>query len=227
MVNGYSEEARSKIMYTFYKTARFILGPVFRLLYRPVIIGSENIPSDGPAVIAGNHKHAFDPLLIDISTKRVIRTLAKKELHDSRFGFLFRSAGTIPVDLHAKHNPAALEAAVAALKQGELVNVSPEAKRNYTDELLLPFKFGAAVMSERTGAPIIPYAVAGDYSLFPKHRLTVMFGRPVEAGGSPGDTNRRLYDEVAGLLRKAMSEDELKHKHFTSYESWGKYEKTS
>ena len=89
MVNGYSEEARSKIMYTFYKTARFILGPVFRLLYRPVIIGSENIPSDGPAVIAGNHKHAFDPLLIDISTKRVIRTLAKKELHDSRFGFLF------------------------------------------------------------------------------------------------------------------------------------------
>ena len=130
-------------MYNAYKAAKLILAPVFRVLYRPVIIGRENIPEDGPAVIAGNHKHAFDPLLIDISTRRVVRTLAKKDLHDSRFGFLFRAAGTIPVDLRAKRNPAALEAAVEALGNGELVNVSPEAKRNYTDELLLPFKFGA------------------------------------------------------------------------------------
>ncbi|MBO4878160.1 MAG: 1-acyl-sn-glycerol-3-phosphate acyltransferase [Ruminococcus sp.] len=208
-------------MYTFYKAARFILGPVFRLMYRPVIVGRENIPADGPAVIAGNHKHALDPVLIDISTRRVVRTLAKKALHDAWYGFLFRSAGTIPVDLHAKHNPAALEAAVEALRRGELVNVSPEAKRNYTDELLLPFKYGAAVMAARTGSVIVPYAIAGDYSLRPKHRLTVIFGRPVEAGSDPDDTNRRLYNEIASLLRKAMPEDELKRKHFTSYESWG------
>ena len=208
-------------MYTFYKAARFILGPVFRLMYRPVIVGRENIPADGPAVIAGNHKHALDPVLIDISTRRVVRTLAKKALHDAWYGFLFRSAGTIPVDLHAKHNPAALEAAVEALRRGELVNVSPEAKRNYTDELLLPFKYGAAVMAARTGSAIVPYAIAGDYSLRPKHRLTVIFGKPVEAGGDPDDTNRRLYNEIASLLKKAMPEDELKRKHFTSYESWG------
>ena len=207
-------------MYTFYKAARAILAPVFRLLYRPVIIGSENIPADGPAVIAGNHKHALDPVLIDISTKRVVRTLAKKDLHDCAFGFLFRSAGTIPVDLHAKHNPAALEAAVKALREGELVNVSPEAKRNYTDELLLPFKFGAAVMSERTGAPVVPYAIAGDYSVFAKHRPTVIFGRPMQAESNPDETNRKLYDAIAELLRKAMSEEELEHKHFTTYESW-------
>jgi len=218
---------RSERMYTFYKAARFILGPVFRMLYRPVIIGKENIPADGPAVIAGNHKHALDPVLIDISTRRVVRTLAKKDLHDSPFGFLFRSAGTIPVDLHAKRNPAALEAAVEALRRGELVNVSPEAKRNYTDELLLPFKYGAAVMSERTGSVIVPYAIAGDYSLFPKHRLTVIFGMPVEAGRDAEETNRRLYNEVAELLRKAMSEEELKLRHFTSYESWENNEKTS
>ena len=81
----------------------------------------------------------IDPILVDISTRRIVRTLAKKDLHDGAFGWLFRSAGTIPVDLHAKHNPAALQAAKKALSAGELVNVSPEAKRNYTDELLLPF----------------------------------------------------------------------------------------
>jgi len=207
-------------VYNAYKAAKLILAPVFRVLYRPVIIGRENIPEDGPAVIAGNHKHAFDPLLIDISTRRVVRTLAKKDLHDSRFGFLFRAAGTIPVDLRAKRNPAALEAAVEALGNGELVNVSPEAKRNYTDELLLPFKFGASVMAERTGAVIVPYAIAGDYSLFPKHRLRVIFGKPMKAEDTPEKTNRKLYGAVACLLRKAMSEEELRQKHFTTYESW-------
>ena len=206
-------------MYTFYKAARLTLGTLFRIIYRPRIIGKENIPLSGPAVIAGNHKHAFDPLLIDISTKRVVRTLAKKDLHDSAFGFLFRSAGTIPVDLHAKKNPAALEAAVEALRQGELVNVSPEAKRNYTDELLLPFKFGAAVMSVRTGSVIVPYSITGDYSLFRRHKLTVVFGEPIKSGSSPEDTNRELYGAVAGLLKETMSPDELEKKHFTPYES--------
>ena len=201
---------------------RFILCPVFRILFRPRIKGRENIPLNGPAVIAGNHKHAFDPLLIDISTKRVVRTLAKKELHDGRFGGLFRSAGTIPVDLHAKKNHAALEAAVEVLNNGELVNVSPEAKRNYTDELLLPFKFGAAAMSERTGACIIPYAITGEYSVFSRSRPTVIFGAPIEPQPTPELTNKLLYETVADLLKKSMSPEELKLKHYTSYESWEK-----
>ena len=48
-------------MYGFYKAARAVLKPVFLLLYRPRIYGRENIPANGAAVIAGNHKHAFDP----------------------------------------------------------------------------------------------------------------------------------------------------------------------
>lgn len=209
-------------MYTFYKAVRFILGPAFRILYRPQIIGSGNIPVKGPAIIAGNHKHAFDPILIDISTKRVVRTLAKKDLHDGAFGFLFRSAGTIPVDLHAKRNPAALEAAVSVLECGELVNVSPEARRNYTAELLLPFKYGAAAMASRTGAEIVPYAITGEYKLFPRHRVKVVFGRPIKAADTAEQTNRQLYEAIAQLLRENMPPEELEQKHYTKYESWEK-----
>lgn len=205
-------------MYFMYKFMRAVLRPVFFVLYRPRIIGWENIPASGAAVIAGNHKHAFDPVLIDVSTKRVVRTLAKKELHDGSFGFLFRSVGTIPVDLHAAHNPEALNAAVKALKNGELVNVSPEAKRNYTSELLLPFKAGASVMAQRTGAVIVPYAITGDYRFFPKHRLTVVFGKPFGYCGSVEETNRRLYGEIAALLRKTMPREEISAKHFTPFD---------
>lgn len=213
-------------MYTFYKAAKFVLKPAFLIVFRPVIIGRENIPKNGAAVIAGNHKHAFDPLMIDISTKRVVRTLAKKALHDGPFGGFFRSAGTIPVDLHARKNPAALEAALAALRKGELVNVSPEAKRNYTNELVLPFKFGAAVMAERTGALIVPYAITGEYKIFTRHRPKIVFGKPFRALGDAGQTNRLLYEKVAELLKQSMPAEELAKKHYTRYEEV-KNEKTS
>ncbi len=204
--------------YTLYKVMRTMLSPIFRILFRPRIIGRQNIPANGAAVIAGNHKHALDPILIDISTERVVRTLAKKELHDGKFGFMFRSVGTIPVDLHAKKNPEALKAAVEALRKGELVNVSPEAKRNYTNELLLPFKFGAAAMAYRTRAVIVPYAITGDYKLLPKNRPTVIFGKPFQAGKDIATTNKQLYEIIAGLLRRTMSPDELAQKHFTPYD---------
>ena len=209
-----------------YKAMRMVFAPVFHILFQPRVIGAGNIPKTGAAVIAGNHKHALDPILIDISTRRTVRTLAKKDLHDGPFGWLFRSSGTIPVDLHAKHNPEALKAAKEALREGELVNVSPEAKRNYTDELLLPFKYGAAVMAEDTGAPIVPYAIVGKYKPF--GGLTVIFGKPFTAAGDAAVTNKKLYCSVSALLKKVMPKEELKSKKITTFEEWSiRNEKTS
>lgn len=209
-----------------YRVMMGLFSPLFRAIFQPVIIGAHNIPKEGAAVIAGNHMHALDPVLIDISTRRVVRTLAKKDLHDGKFGWLFRSLGTIPVDLHASRNPDALEAAKRALRDGELVNVSPEAKRNYTDELLLPFKYGAAVMSEETGAPIIPYAIAGKYRPF--GGLTVVFGKPFYPTGDAYATNKHLYGRVGTILKRITPKERLRKKKITSYDEWSaQNEKTS
>ena len=108
-----------------------------------------------------------------------------------------------------------------ALEGGELVIVSPEAKRNYTDDLILPFKYGAAVMSVRTGAPIVPYAIAGDYRLFGR-RLTIAFGWPLfpREGEGPEELNRRLYNSIGAILRRIMPREELESKHWTTFEEW-------
>ena len=211
-----------------YRSLRLVFKPLFHILFRPVIIGRENIPADGGAVIAGNHIHAFDPLFVDICTRRVVHTLAKKELHDGHFGFIFRGAGTIPVDLHKAHNPEALDAAVETLRSGRLVNVSPEAKRNYTNEMLLPFKYGAAVMSQRTGVPIIPYAIWGSYKPF-RCRMKIIIGKPVyPKNRDAADINRELYNSIASLLEKIMPRIEREQKKFTSFDDWSKInEKTS
>ena len=207
--------------FTMYRILRFVGAPVMKVLYRPVITGKENIPDKGRVIIAGNHKHALDPILIDISTKRIVRTLAKKELHDGPFGFLFRSTGTIPVDLHSSKNRSALESAVEVLNNDGVINLSPEAKRNYTDELLLPFKYGAAAMSARTGAPVVPYSITGEYRLFSRS-IKVTFGKPFVPDNSGGlkNSNREIYNRILGLLKENTPEEILKTRNITSFEEW-------
>lgn len=185
-----------------YKILRPIFTFIFKIYYNPTIINKDNIPKNGAAVIAGNHKHALDPILVDVCTKRVIHTLAKKDLHDGRFGWFFRAIGTIPVDLNANHNKEALNKAIEYLNDGNLINVSPEAKRNYTNEILLPFKFGAVVMAKRTNCKIVPYSITGDYK-FRSKNLKIEYGKPLDVSKlSIEEANELLFNEVKKLLLK-------------------------
>lgn len=183
-----------------YKIIQPLIRPIFKLYYNPTIVNKDYIPSEGSAVIAGNHKHALDPILVDACTGRVVHTLAKKDLHDGPFGGFFKAIGTIPVDLHAEHNKEALNSAIDYLKEGNLINLSPEAKRNYTDEVLLPFKFGAVVMAKKTNSMIIPYSITGDYR-FRSKDLKIVFGKPLDVSAlSVEEANVLLYETVKQLI---------------------------
>ena len=173
-----------------------------KLYYNPTIVNKEYIPKEGSIVIAGNHKHALDPILVDCATKRVVHTLAKKDLHDGKFGWFFRAIETIPVDLKAEHNKDALISAIKVLEEEGVINLSPEAKRNYTDEVLLPFKPGAVVMAKRTNTKIIPYSITGDYK-FRSKNLKIEFGRPIDVSNlSVEEANGKLFEKVKDLLIK-------------------------
>ena len=186
-----------------YRILRPFFTVLFKIYFHPTLIHKEYIPAEGAVVIAGNHKHALDPILVDVCTKRVIHTLAKKDLHDGIFGWFFRAIGSIPVDLRAAKNPRALQTAIEYLKEGKAINVSPEAKRNYTREILLPFKFGAVIMAQRTNCTIVPYSITGDYK-FRSRNLTITFGEPLDVSGMTAEeANELLYNTVKELLLRA------------------------
>lgn len=180
---------------------------IFKVLFNPKYVNKSVIPKDGACVIAGNHKHALDPIFVDSSTGRVIHTLAKKELHDGPFGWFFRAVGSIPVDLDAKHNKGALNSAVDYLNKGYAINISPEAGRNYTKEILLPFKPGAVVMAKRTGCKIIPYSITGDYK-FRSKNLKICYGEPLDVSDlSVEDGVAILFDSIKNLLLENSEEN--------------------
>lgn len=208
--------------YHFYKICRIILFPILKLLFRPQIINKEYIPESGPAIIAGNHKHALDPILVDLCTKRVVFTLAKKSLHEGKLGFLFRAIGSIPVDTKGGDNKNATSTSVEKLKEGNLINLSPEGTRNKTNELLLPFKFGAVSMASKADCEIIPYSITGDYKLF-KNNLKIVFGKPIKVNKKDLEkSNEKLYNAIRDLMKENMDKELLKTKKISKYRGFTK-----
>lgn len=206
---------------TMYKVIRAIGKPLFHLVFRPTIVNRDVIPTEGAVLLCGNHKHALDPILVDICTKRIVRTLAKKDLFDGPFGFVFEGVRCIPVDLHQKKNPKAYDEALNSLREGDVVNISPEAKRNFTEEILLPFKYGAVSMAYKTNTKIIPYSITGDYKLI-GGKLKIEFGNAITISEDLTKSNERLYNAIGDLITKNLDSDTLANKHFTKFSDWEK-----
>ena len=174
-----------------------LLGIFFLIFFRPKIVGREKIPKDGGVILAGNHRHIFDPCMPILSTKRPVHYMAKKELFNSPIGWFFKVVGCIPVD-RGHDNTDSKEAALEVLREGEVLGIFPEGTRNKSLNGLLPFKYGAVSMSNKSGALIVPFAITGKYRLF-NNKLTVRFGEGFVASDDLKRANKRLVSEIEEL----------------------------
>lgn len=175
-----------------------LLGIFFLIFFRPKIVGREKIPKNGGVILAGNHRHIFDPCMPILSTKRPVHYMAKKELFNSPIGWFFKVVGCIPVD-RGHDNTDSKEAALEVLREGEVLGIFPEGTRNKSLNGLLPFKYGAVSMSNKSGALIVPFAITGKYRLF-NNKLTVRFGEGFVASDDLERANKRLVSEIEELI---------------------------
>lgn len=131
--------------------------------------GAENIPDEGPAVILMNHTSYLDYTYAGFAAlpkRRLVRFMCKASVFDHKVaGPLMRAMGHIPVDRQA--GAASFRAALAALKDGELVGVFPEATISLSFEPKA-FKSGAVRMAQMTGAPVIIVAMWGAQRVWTK-----------------------------------------------------------
>ena len=161
----------NKVLYKFLK---IICGLLLKILYRPKVIGKGNIPEKGGVIFAGNHRHAFDPVVVMANTKRLVHFMAKESLFKGFHGILFKSIGLIKV-YRTRKNPLAVIEAEGILKNGGAVGIFPEGTRNKTNEELLKFRHGAVAIAKQANSKIVPFAIKGKYKLFRKG-LSIEFG---------------------------------------------------
>ncbi len=98
-----------------YRVVRAVVSPLYRAGCRVRTEGLDNVPIDGPVILAANHMSFFDSVVLTLSVPR--RTSGKAEYLDSwKTRFVFPALGMIPIRRSAGRQAlAALDTAAAAL----------------------------------------------------------------------------------------------------------------
>jgi len=212
---------KKKQTFKTFRTVLCIVKPFYFLLLRPKVLNKHLIPKKGALIVCGNHEHAFDQFNVMLSTKRLIHFMAKKEYftgEHSMFGkpnkvtnamskWMVTMSGQIKVDRSIKDDSAKNEA-IELLKEGRVLGIFPEGTRNKTDAFLLPFKFGAVSLAQKTGAMIMPFATTGSFKILKKNHLNTRFGEPflVPEDMPLEEANEKLYNIIADLKKQGLED---------------------
>lgn len=184
----------------FYKIVRPILWVLFRFLYRPIIVGKENIPKNGGVVLAGNHTKWLDAIMLITTCPRQVHFLAKDSLFKGFMGFLLRGVGGIPVNRKI-HDKDALLSAKKTLDMDLCIGIFPEGTINRTDDIIMPFKIGAVKMTHDTNSCLVPFIITGEYKLF-KKSVRIEFFEGMKIGSDLDKENNKLMKLISRELEK-------------------------
>lgn len=186
-------------MNNFIKNAErgFVKGVIriyTKILYRTKVIGTENIPLEGPVIYCGNHRTYVDPQLIVVTAKRHVRFMAKEELAQNPFfNMLGNTFDVIRVKRDSK-DITALKEALKTLKQGEAIAIFPEGTRNGIEKGE-KVKEGAAFFALRIGAKVLPIGINGGDKLFKK--TTIKYGKPLDFSEFKGkEKDKEILEKV-------------------------------
>ncbi|WP_344411826.1 lysophospholipid acyltransferase family protein [Pseudonocardia ailaonensis] len=200
------------------RTSGFWFGLAIELIWPFVMVftklgwrGGERLPRSGGVLIAANHVSFADPIFdtaFVISHGRMPRYLAKSELWDVPVvRSVLGKGGHIPVYRQSAKAMDAFRGAVAALERGEVVVFYPEG--TYTsDPRFWPMKAknGIARIALQSGVPVIPMANWGTQevlpqdgkpSLWPRKRVSVVLGPPVDLSAFEGKPRTRTNLDAA------------------------------
>jgi acyl-[acyl-carrier-protein]-phospholipid O-acyltransferase/long-chain-fatty-acid--[acyl-carrier-protein] ligase len=197
---------------------RLILWSFANLFFKIRIVGADNIPRKGGALIVSNHVSYADAILVGCATPRFIRFLMWQPLYESKWLNPFcRLLYAIPIPTHSKESLRALRNARTELEKGSLVCIFPEGEITRTSHVK-PFERGVDVItrgmdSAHESTPVIPVYLDGLWGhalslkggrpfssrLKLRHEVTVYVGQPIT-----GDVrSARLYQRILELGTQA------------------------
>lgn len=204
---------------------RLILWMLTHTLYKIRVVGQENIPFRGPALLVCNHMSFVDGLLIGSCVQRFIRFMVYEFFCDLKLvgGFL-RLMKAIPVaDGNRREILASLERARKELKEGHIVCVFAEGAISRTGNLL-PFKKGFEKIAEGLDVPVIPVhldRVWGSVFSFkggrffwkwPRHfpyPVTVSFGKPMGSTASAREVRQAVMELASAAVEHRRTGEDL------------------
>src|SRR5262249_4588464 len=156
-----------------YQLSRFIIGPCLHMLARTEIIGTENVPASGAAILASNHLSILDSFYLPLLLDRPVTFAAKSEYFtgkrptDRLVGAYLRATKQLSVDrAGTRAAQAMLQAALGLLNDGALFGIYPEGTRS-PDGRLYRGRTGIGWLALHARVPVIPVAMFGTVRMLP------------------------------------------------------------
>ena len=181
------------------------------------IVGAENIPESGGALLAINHTSFLDFALAGVPAdrrgKRLVRFMAKDSVFSHPIaGPLMKGMRHIPVD--REHGSQSFRDAVRYLKAGELVGIFPEATMSRAMDIK-DIKTGAVRIAIAANVPLVPMCVFGgarilsyghrDFSRGTTVAITVGTPMPVKRGEDADLLTEQLRTRMRELLDETVA----------------------
>jgi 1-acyl-sn-glycerol-3-phosphate acyltransferase len=173
-------------------TVNAAMKPAVAFYARPRVMGLDRLTDlDGPVVFAANHhSHADTTMLLSVIPGRLRRDLYVAAGADYFFPNRVAGAtsalviGAIPIE-RLKLSRLSTDNALRIIERGDNLLIYPEGGRS-PDGWGQEHRPGAAFVSRRTGAPVVPVYVDGTGRVLPKGanwprrgRTAVVFGAPL------------------------------------------------
>ncbi|MGO4385205.1 lysophospholipid acyltransferase family protein [Specibacter sp. RAF43] len=204
---------------------KIFLGPVLKILFRPWTKGLDNIPLEGPAVLASNHLSFSDSIFMPLMVPRPVIFLAKIEYFTGRglkgrlIALFFKVTNQLPMDRAGGAASAnSLQTGIDVLKDGGLLGIYPEGTRS-PDGRLYRGKVGVAKLVLTANVPVIPVAMIGTDKVQPIgrrlpniRRLGIIFGEPMDFSRYQGlqddrFVQRSVTDEIMYELMRLSGQE--------------------
>lgn len=183
-----------------------IFRPLVRYGFRATIIGAENVPRTGGAILVSNHVATMDSLVIPAMIPRRVTYPAKAELFTGKGGpgpaivaWFLKAVGMVPMDRGGgRASATALNNISEVLSSGALVGIYPEGTRS-PDGRLYKGKTGLARMVLVNDVPVLPVGVVGTQKVRGPFGIP-WINRPVVIVGEP-----LHFSDLAGRDRETKA----------------------
>jgi 1-acyl-sn-glycerol-3-phosphate acyltransferase len=211
------------MFYWFMKN--LVAGPILTTLFRPWVIGEENIPETGGVIMASNHLSFIDSIFLPLYMRRRISFLAKSEYFTGRgpVGWFLRNfllgTGMLPIDRSGgKASEASLQTGLGVLARGHVLGIYPEGTRS-PNGTMYRGRTGVARMILEGKAPVVPVAMIGTDKVMPIgqkipsiRRVGIIVGKPLDFTrfeGMEGDRFilRSITDEIMYELDRLSGQE--------------------
>ena len=193
-----------------YRVVAGLISGLSWILFRPIVSGAENIPLEGPVLIAPIHRSNVDfAFTLFISPRKVFFMAKESVFRVPLLGPLLLHLGAFPVK-RGSADRESTSLAEEVLRQGHALVLFPEGTRKEGLNVA-PLHDGAMFVAARTSATIVPVGIGGSERAMPKGakfprpaRIRIVVGPPISPPISEGRVSRSAITAKSEELREAL-----------------------